>query len=305
MKVISDLEFQWQHTAVCIGKFDGIHKGHRLLISHAAGQEEKTVMFTFSLGEGSVLYAPEEKRYLAEKLGVDYLVEIPFDESFRRQTPEDFAAHILKGKCGAGKVIVGCDFRFGKERSGDTALLEKLGGKYGFDVVVYDKLILDGEVVSSTRIRRLIQEGEIAQANSLLGTPYFISGVVTKGNQLGRTIQTPTANICPAASKVLPPFGVYAVLADVEGRLYRGVSNLGVKPTIAGKNPTGLEVWLFEYEGDLYGKRMTVYLVDAMRPEQKFDSLLELKTQIQKDTVRAKEILSQQDTKSLYQSVFH
>lgn len=305
MKVIQNLEFQWEHTAVCIGKFDGIHRGHRLLISHAAKQREKTVMFTFSMGEGKVLYAPGEKRCLAKKLGVDYLVEIPFDDSFRKQTPEDFAVHILKDRCGADKVIVGRDFRFGKERSGDTKALERLGEKNGFDVVVYDKLILDGEVVSSTRIRNLIQEGRISEANHLLGTPYFISGIVTKGNQLGRTIQTPTANVCPASCKVLPPFGVYAVLAEVENELYYGVSNLGVKPTIADKNPTGLEVWLFEYEGDLYGKEITVYLIDAMRREQKFASLEQLKTQIQKDTIRAKEILALQDSESLCQSVFH
>lgn len=305
MKVIRNLEFQWDHTTVCIGKFDGLHKGHRLLISQAAKEAGKAVMFTFSMAEGSVLYTPLEKRCLAEKLGIDYLVEVPLDESFRRQSPKDFAVDILKDKCGADKVIVGSDFRFGKERSGDTALLKQLGIQNGFDVVVYDKLLLDGEVVSSTRIRNLIRDGRIAEANRLLGTPYFISGEVTKGNQLGRTIQTPTANICPGQSKVLPPYGVYAVLAEVEHRLYHGVSNLGVKPTIAKGNPPGLEVWLFEYEGDLYGKEMTVYLIDAMRRERKFDSLIQLKAQIQEDTVRAGEILARQDSESLRQSVFH
>lgn len=305
MKVIQDLAFQWKDTAVCIGKFDGIHKGHRLLLDRAVKSGKTTVMFTFSVEEGRVLYTSCEKRKLAEKLGIDELVEVPLDDSFRGQTPEDFAVRILQDCCGAGQVIVGCDFRFGKERSGDTAVLEELGKKYGFQVIVLDKLMLDGDVVSSTRIRTLIGDGKITEANRLLGTPYFISGVVQKGNQLGRTMQTPTANLYPGTGKVLPPFGVYAVLADVEGVLYPGVSNLGVKPTIPGANPTGLEVWLFDYEGDLYSRELTVYLIDYMRPEQKFASLTELQAQIQKDIVRAREILSRQDSESLRQSVFH
>lgn len=305
MKVIENLEFQWNHTVVCIGKFDGIHRGHRLLFEDTQEKKKPVVMFTFSAGESSVIYAPREKRRLAERLGIDDLVEVPLDDTFRQQTPEDFAAYILRDKCGADTVIVGSDFRFGKDRSGDAAVLERLGKQYGFDVVVYEKLILDGEVVSSTRIRNLIREGRMTEANRLLGTPYFITGVVEKGNQLGRKMETPTANIYPDDHKVLPPFGVYAVLADVEGQLFSGVSNLGVKPTIPGENPVGLEVWLFDYEGNLYGKELTVYLIDFMRPERKFHSVMELQTQIQKDTVQAHKILSQQDSESLRRSVFH
>lgn len=305
MRVIQNLAFQWNHTVVCIGKFDGIHRGHRLLFEDAKKKQRPVVMFTFSTGESSVLYAPCEKRQLAERLGIDYLVEVPLDDTFRQQTPEQFASHILRDKCGADQVIVGTDFRFGKDRSGDAVILEQLGTQFGFDVVVYEKLLLDGEEVSSTRIRKLIGEGNVTEANRLLGTPYFIAGVVRKGNQLGRKLQTPTANIYPDAHKVLPPFGVYAVMADVEGELYAGVSNLGVKPTIPGDNPTGLEVWLFGYEGNLYGKELTVYLIDSIRPEQKFNSVTELQTQIQEDTVQARKILSRQDSESLRRSVFH
>lgn len=296
MKVIHNLEFQWNQTAVCIGKFDGIHRGHRLLFEEAAKDKLTTVMFTFSAGRSSVLYAPEEKWKLAKELGIDSVVEVPLNDAFCRQTPEVFAKQILRDKCGAVKVVVGSDFRFGNERSGDAALLQKLGEKYGFDVVVFDKLKIEGEIVSSTRIRSLIQEGNIVQANQLLGTPYFLSGIVKKGKQLGRKLQTPTANIVPDPHKVLPPFGVYAVLVEVEGQIYSGVSNLGVKPTIPGKNPIGLEVWLFDYEGDLYEKRLTAYLIDFLRPERRFSSLTELQKQIQQDTVRAQEILSQQDS---------
>lgn len=302
MKVIHNLEFQWNQTAVCIGKFDGIHRGHRLLLQEAAKANLTTVMFTFSAGENSVLYVPHEKRKLAESLGIDYLVEIPLDQSFCILTPEEFARGILRDKCGAAKVVVGSDFRFGRERSGDAAGLKKLGREYGFDVVIFDKLMLDGGIVSSTRIRNLIGEGRMTEANHLLGTPYFVSGVVKRGNQLGRKIQTPTANLCLDPHKVLPPYGVYAALVETGGEIYAGVSNLGVKPTIPGENQVGLEVWLFDYEGDLYDQELTAYLVDYLRPERKFDSLTDLQIQIQRDTVRAREILAQPDIESLRQS---
>lgn len=303
MEVIHNLEFQWNQTAVCIGKFDGIHRGHRLLLQEAKKEGLTTVMFTFSAGEGSVLYAPHEKRKLAEKLGIDRLVEVPLDDTFCKQTPEEFARDILQKRCGAAKVVVGSDFRFGKNRAGDAAMLTELGHQYGFQVVVLDKLEWDGGIVSSTRIRTLIGMGEMQEANRLLGTPYFISGTVKQGNQLGRKMQTPTANLSPDIHKVLPPYGVYAVLAEGDEKIYEGVCNLGVKPTIPGENPVGLEVWLFDYEGNLYGKELTVWLLDYLRPERKFDSLMALQTQIQKDTARAREILARPDIESLRQSV--
>lgn len=305
MNVIQNLAFQFHHTAVCIGKFDGIHRGHRLLLEEAKREGLTLVMFTFAPSDGRALYDPAEKRALAEKLGVDVLIEVPLDGAFMQQSPDEFAARILREKCGADKVVVGEDFRFGYQRQGDTGVLKSLGEKYGFQVVVYDKLVQDGDIVSSTRIRRLIGEGNMKEANRLLGTPYFLSGIVERGNQLGRTINTPTANIRPGGKKVLPPYGVYAVIADIEDRYYRGVSNLGVKPTVPGENPVGLEVWLFDYEGDLYDRELTVYLMDYLRPERKFDSLTGLQNQIQQDTVRAHEILSSPDMQSPRQFFLH
>lgn len=305
MKVIRNLAFQLNHTAVCIGKFDGIHRGHRLLLEEAKREGLTLVMFTFSATGGKTLYCPAEKRALAERLGVDVLIEVPLDGVFMQQSPEEFVSRILRDKCGADKVVVGSDFRFGHQRQGDVGILKSLGEKYGFQVVVYDKLVQDGDIVSSTRIRRLIGEGNITEANQLLGTPYFLSGVVERGNQLGRRMDTPTANIRPGEEKVLPPFGVYAVIAEVEGQYYQGVSNLGVKPTVPGENPVGLEVWLFDYKGNLYDRELKAYLMDYLRPEQKFDSLAKLQIQIQRDTVRAHEILSSPDIESPRQSFLH
>lgn len=298
MKVIRDLAFQFNHTAVCIGKFDGIHRGHRMLLEEAKRGGLTLVMFTFAAG-GRTLYCPAEKRALAERLGVDVLIEVPLDGTFMQQSPEEFVSRVLCEKCGADKVVVGEDFRFGYQRQGDAESLKGLGKKYGFQVVVFDKLVQDGSIVSSTRIRRLIAEGKMREANRLLGTPYFLRGVVERGNQLGRRMNTPTANIRPGGTKVLPPFGVYAVIAEAEGQCYQGVSNLGVKPTVPGENPVGFEVWLFDYEGDLYDRELTVYLMDYLRPERKFDSLTGLQAQIRQDTVRAHEILSSPDMQSL------
>lgn len=305
MKIIRNLEFQGKQTAVCIGKFDGIHKGHRLLIEQAKKENKPIVMISFSVDEAKVLYTPYEKEKLAEYLGIDCLLEIPLTKEFCGQTPEEFAKKILCDTCDAASVIVGSDFRFGAGRSGDTNTLQQLGEKLGFSVTVLSKLELGGEVVSSTRIRSLIGTGKMEQANELLGTPYFLTGVVQKGNQLGRTMETPTANIYPDAYKVLPPYGVYAVFVDVEGKRYKGICNLGVKPTIPGENEVGFEVWLFDFSGDLYDKELTAYFVSFLREERKFASLTQLKEQITRDTVLAKQILSQKENEWHPESFLH
>jgi riboflavin kinase/FMN adenylyltransferase len=296
MEVIHNLNFQFADTAVCIGKFDGIHKGHRLLLSEAKKEGQPLVMFTFSSTGDGLLYTQEEKYALAEKLGVDVLIDIPLDHAFMQQSPEDFVLHILREKCGAVKVVVGSDFRFGYQRRGDVKMLASLGEKYDFSVVVMDKIrdVCSGEIISSTYIRQLIGEGELLKANRLLETPYFFCGRVQSGNHIGRQMSTPTANLYPAEQKVLPPYGVYAVTAKVGQKCYNGVCNLGVKPTIPGDNPIGLEVWLFDFEGDLYDCALTVSLMAYIRPERKFDSLRQLKDQIQKDSRQAREILSGQ-----------
>lgn len=295
MKIITNLEFQLDNTAVCIGKFDGIHRGHRLLVREAKNSGLTTVMLTFLFPDVQNIYAREEKRFLAEELGIDILVEIPVTKEFMSMKAKTFTREILAGRCDAKKVVVGSDFCFGYRRAGNVDFLLKEGRKCGFEVFVFEKLKQDGEVISSTRIREEIAQGRMREANALLVAPYFLRGNVEEGNHIGRTMSVPTANIYPAREKVLPPFGAYAVSVNVEGEPYKGVGNLGVKPTIPGENPVGLEVWLFDYSGNLYGKTLTVSFVEFLRPEKRFDSLEELQNQIRKDTNRAKEILSLQD----------
>ena len=160
---------------------------------------------------------------------------------------------------------------------------------YGYELCVFPKIKEDGEVISSTRIRRELAQGRIEKANRLLGDPYFVRGEVVHGNALGRTIGMPTANLLPGEQKLLPVYGVYATRVEVEGKTYGGVTNVGVKPTI-GADRANVETTLLDFEGNLYGKQMTVYFLDFLRPEQRFDSLDELKAQISRDKETAEKI---------------
>lgn len=302
MQIIRDLDFQLNNTAVCIGKFDGIHRGHRLLLEEAKKSGRTIVMFTFATERG-VLYGEQEKIQLAAKLGVDVFLVIPFNRQFKEQPAEEFVKKVLLARCDAKKIIVGDDFRFGYQRSGDIRLLQKMGMEYGFETIVKEKMVAGGDIISSTRIRTLVGQGRMREANALLGTPYRIAGEVQRGRQLGSSVlHTPTANLYPDSSKELPPYGVYAVLAEADGRQFAGVGNLGKKPTIGMEEPVGLEVWLFDYEGNLYGKEITVYLLDFQRPEQKFASMEELKTQIAEDAIQARQTLDRLDSGYLEQS---
>lgn len=295
MEILTDLDFKRKNTAVCIGKFDGIHRGHRRLLEKAKEDGLALLMITFLFPEHKGIYSIEEKQFLADKLGVDIFVSIPVTEEFMKMSPETFIEEILVERCGARHIVVGADFHFGYRRRGTAELLQRAGERYGFCVSVMEKLKEDGEVISSTRIRSLLGKGEMEQANRLLQTPYFIMGKVEKGNQIGRKMDVPTANITPSVQKELPPFGVYAARALVDGRVYDGVCNLGVKPTIPGNNKTGLEIWLFDFDGSLYEKEMVVSLYSYQRPERAFSGIDELKEQILSDTRQAKQILTLYD----------
>lgn len=294
MEIITDLNFKWNDTAVCIGKFDGIHRGHRLLLKEAARSGLKTVMITFLFPDNKGIYSREEKEYLAEKLAVDYMVMIPVTGDFMKMTAESFVCDVLYKRCGARKVVVGEDFCFGYRRGGNACFLKEEGKRYGMDVCVLKKVRQDGEVISSTRIRNLLKDGRIEEANRLLETPYFVKGTVHAGNRIGRTISVPTANITPSGEKELPPHGVYAVKVFLDGIFYDAVANLGVKPTVPGENPVGLEVWLFDFEGDLYNREIVVYFYRFQRPEQKFSDMAALKKQIEEDTKKARRYLIHQ-----------
>ncbi len=290
MLILDKLPCRLENTAVCIGKFDGLHSGHRLLLDSIRSYENmRKVLFTFSFPGTACLYSTEEKRDLAERLGMDVYIDCPFDESFARMTPQAFVEEILVKECGAGAVAVGEDFRFGHQRSGDVEFLRKCSDRYGFDLHVFEKKEMFGEPVSSTRIRKALKEGRIGLVNDLLGQPFFVYGEVCHGNQVGqRLLQMPTANQDPPPDKLLPPFGVYVSRVWVAGTSYTGVTNIGVKPTVSGEARPGVETHILDFDGDIYGEKIRVELYDFLRGERKFSELLELKQQMQKDRERVK-----------------
>ncbi len=286
-----------QKTVVSLGKFDGIHRGHGYLLEYLEEKKRsglKTVIFTFDippkrrtcgLKDEKVLTTNEEKMQLFAQYGIDYLVECPFTKELMQMEPEDFIEMIVK-RLQIKSLVVGKDFHFGKDRRGDYRMLQQFADTYGYEVEAVDKIQENGRDISSTFIREEVSAGRIEHANELLGYHYFVEGIVVHGNEIGRTLNVPTANLIPEEDKLLPPFGVYVTRTTVFGRdsqVYGGITNVGCKPTIKGVNPVGVETHLFHFENQIYGSRIKVEFLSMVRPEKKFSSLEELKAQMQKD----------------------
>ena len=294
-------------TVVTIGTFDGVHKGHQQIIRHlveTAKQENcSSLILTFFphprlvlQGDSSIqlLNTIEERKALLAKTGVDHLIVHPFDEAFSSMTAEEFIVSVLVKKLNVQQIIVGHDHRFGKNRTADFHDLVAFGKKYGFQVTQIAAEMLNEVNISSTKIRTALQEGDIQLANSYLGHPYQLNGQVQKGNQLGRTIGFPTANLAVAeAYKLIPKKGVYLVQSVLNQKKVYGLMNIGVRPTVDGKTQT-IEVFYLDFEGDLYDQQLQVELLDFIRDEQKFESLDALKIQLEKDKNWAVQAISAQ-----------
>ena len=282
-------------SAVTLGKFDGLHLGHRTLIGEVlkAGEDGlETVAFTFSLPPRTfteremqpVLLTRREKRIHMERLGLGTLVEYPFTEAVCHMEPEDFVEQVLVKGLKVKRIVTGPDFCFGYRRRGNVELLSRLADVYGYELTVIEKeRDAKGRIISSTLVREELSQGHVEQVNELLGYPYTVTGEVVHGNHLGRTFGMPTINQIPAREKLLPPNGVYTAAVEIEGKTYRGVSNVGYKPTIEGNYPKGVETYIFDFDRDLYGKTLDVQLFHYQRKEQKFASVEELKAQLVKD----------------------
>ncbi len=286
--------FKLEHTIVTIGKFDGVHCGHRLLLEYAGNRKQKgqkTVVFTFDHNPSSILsgtgqgviYSEQEKCLLMEELGMDVLISYPFDKETSRMPAELFIKDILAEQLGAEVIVIGKDCRFGYRRQGDAELLRRFAKECGFEVCVFDKKEMEGGIVSSTRVREALKKGDMEAVFTMLGQPYMIYGEVLHGRQLGRKLGMPTINQLPAEEKILPPNGVYFSKIKLPGgESFYGITNLGVKPTV-GSDRILAETNIFGYSGDLYGEKCRVFLCHFWRGEQKFGSVEELKQNMQKD----------------------
>lgn len=299
MEIITSLDAELKNkypaTVIALGTFDGLHLGHTDVINTAKDYAErsglKLAVFTFSNHPLALIrpdlvpvriISAEEKIKLLESFGVDYLINIPFTEDFAALSPDEFLDRLacFNYRC----LVVGENFTYGFLGSGKTETLERSGRKNGFDVIVRPLVKMNGNVVSSTGIRNLIQAGHIEYANRMLGRAYSITGKIVHGEQRGRKLGFPTANIeLLHGEMAVPAPGVYAVTASIEGSIYEGMGNIGNNPTFNDVEHARLEVNLFNCSGDLYGKTMSVQFHKYIRAEKKFSGLEELCRQIEED----------------------
>lgn len=296
MEIISNTtEFYLEkETAVAIGKFDGIHIGHRRLLEEIMACKRKGMaacVFTFDpapavffgQSDGRELTTKEEKRLLFERMNVDILIEFPLNAETAAIAPETFVTDLLAKQMNARLVAAGNDLSFGAGGRGNAELLRKMAPELGFQVRTIDKVCMDGQVVSSTLVRSRVESGELVQAEKMMGMPYMISGSVTTGKKLGRRIGFPTVNILPGADKLLPPKGVYYSSVRHNGRTYRAISNVGCKPTVSETQVIGVESYLYCFDSEIYGEDIEVYLHEFRRPEERFEDLEALREKLQED----------------------
>lgn len=302
MRVYRDLASvgQIKNPVLTIGTFDGVHLGHRTILKKvnkiAEEIDGESVLLTFYPHPRKVLFGDdslklintvEEKAELLEEEGIKHFIVHPFTREFSRLNAFEYVRDIIVSGIGAKVVVVGYDHHFGRNREGGMEQLKEYAKLFEFEVHEISAEQIDNVKVSSTKIRSAIEEGKIEQANMFLTRPFSLSGIVIKGDELGRTMGFPTANIQLSKEKILPKDGVYAVDAIVKGNKLRGMMNIGVRPTITISDEQRVEVNIFDFNEDIYGEHIKVEVLKKIRNEKQFASLDELKTQIQNDKLMA------------------
>jgi riboflavin kinase / FMN adenylyltransferase len=292
-------------SVVTLGTFDGVHRGHRSIIEYllvrANQQEGPATVVTFDPHPREIvknermplLTTIAERADILESLGIDRFIVLRFTEQLARMSARAFVEEVLVGAIGMQEIVIGYDHAFGRNREGDAGLLRTMGPRHHFKVDVIPAQVVDQHVVSSSKIRRALEEGRLEDANAMLGRPYRLSGEVITGDRRGRTIGFPTANLRLADDrKIVPAFGVYAVSAESDAypETFFGMMNIGTRPTVDGRSRS-LEVNLFGFEGDLYGRELHVEFLGRLRDERRFDSLEGLRQQLQEDRARCKALL--------------
>tara|TARA_R110001583_G_scaffold160872_1_gene312759 strand:+ start:34669 stop:35619 length:951 start_codon:yes stop_codon:yes gene_type:complete len=307
LKIFNDLStyISNKKTFVTIGTFDGVHIGHKKVIKNlvksAASNNASSVLLTFfphprmvlqNNADIKLINTIDERIKLLEKTGLEILVIHEFTAAFSKQTALDFTKNVLVKKLNISKLVIGYDHQLGKNRDGNFKQLETYGKTLGFNVKEIRQQDIDSMVVSSTNIRKAIENGEIEKANNFLGYNYMLTGEVVKGKNLGEKIGFPTANLnIKETYKLLPKTGAYVVKAQIENNTVFGMMNIGYRPTVSGKNQT-IEVHFFDFNKNLYGATIQIDVVSFLRDEQKFGSVEILKNQLKKDREKSLEIIN-------------
>ncbi len=305
MEIIRDIDQPrpHPHPVVALGNFDGVHLGHRAILKAAIDRARAAFGTAFALTfdplpakvlaparAPRLILAPEDKLELLRASGIDGVIVIAFTQALSQLTPAEFVREYLLGKIGAREVVVGHSVSFGHARAGNAEVMTELGRRMGFETTVVGPVTIDGEVVSSTRMRELIAAGEMRTVARLLGRNHFVSGTVVHGRERGRTIGFPTANL-DSATECLPPDGVYATRVILPDGAFPSITNIGMRPTFAEPART-IEAHIFDFDRDIYSARIQLEIVERIRGERKFDSGQALAAQIAEDLKRAKEILA-------------
>lgn len=310
MKIYQGIEdfAQLKYAVVTSGTFDGVHVGHQKILKRlkeiAEESSGETVLLTFWPHPRFVLNPDdeslkllttfEEKTKLLKNVGIDHLISIPFTKEFSQMTSEDFIQKVLIEKIGTKKLVIGYDHRFGKNREGSFGHLKRNAATYGFEVEEIERKDVDHVTVSSTKIRKALEGGEINVATEYLGRPYSLTGLVIPGDKRGRIIGFPTANIYVNEKyKLIPADGIYAVIVNHQGKSYNGMLNIGYRPTFGGQDKT-IEVNIFDFDKNIYQQNLTVKFIALLRGEIKFNDIEELKNQLMKDKEAVNKILSQE-----------
>lgn len=303
MKILTDIKNIniEQDTVVTIGNFDGVHKGHQKIIkdtiSIAKNKKMKSVLFTFSNHPVNFfekdklknIITKEEKHEIINKMGIDIVVSIPFNEFIIRLDPKEYIQKILLEKLHAKQIVIGHDFRFGQNRGGNAQFLEDIGKEYGFDVKIMNPICLKNIRVSSTYVRNLLKDGKVNKVNEFLGREYELTGIVVHGKKIGKDILGfPTINLEYDKNILIPKKGVYQTKVNIDGKIYDGATNIGYSPTVK-QNEFTVETYILQYDGDLYEKKASINFIRRIRDEIKFDTIQDLKKQMNKDVENIKQ----------------
>lgn len=292
-----------RERVIALGFFDGVHLGHGALLRRAAAEAKKrgceSAVFTFDRPPKEVITgipcplinSPEDRAELVKRLyGIDEMIMVPFDDEMRTTPWDRFVTDILVGRYGAVHLVAGHDHHFGHRNQGSPELLKEKCAELGLGCDIIPAVTLDGVTVSSTHIRKLLEEGDVETARAFLGHPHVLTQTVGHGRQLGRTIGIPTANLVAPPHVLLPKRGVYAAKITLpDGRAFGGVTNVGVRPTVNNGQDVTVEPWILDFDGDLYGQAIRVEFFRRLRDERKFESLEALRSQIETDAGKTRE----------------